>query len=79
MLNQLKIYAIGVLAFLAMILGFLLQNSKLKSKTKELKDTKKVAQINNDVAKILANRNLPEVLDGIDKQISNGDVSSLDN
>ncbi len=78
MLSQLKIYAIGVLAFLAMVLGFALQNSKLKAKTKELKDTKKVAQINKDVAKILANRNLPEVLDGIDKEISNGDTSSLD-
>lgn len=78
MISQLKIYALGVLAFMVMILGFLLQNSKLKAKTKELKDTKKVAQIHKDVAKILANRHLQEVLDGIDKEISNGDTSSLD-
>jgi len=78
MLSQLKLYALGALAILSGVLAFLLQNQKLKAKTKELKDTKKVAQVNRDVAKILANRNLPEVLDGIDKEISNGDTSSLD-
>lgn len=78
MFSQLKIYAIGVLAFGVMILSFLLQNQKLKAKTKELQVQKKTAQINQDVAKILANRNVREVLDCVDKQISHGDTSSLD-
>jgi len=78
MLSQLKIYAIGVFALLSGVLAFLLQNSKLKAKTKELKTTKKVAQINQDVSKILANRNLTEVLNGVDKEIASGDTSSLD-
>lgn len=78
MIKQLKIYAIGALAILSGVLAFMLQNQKLKAKTKELKTTKKVAQINSDVSKILANRNLQEVLDGIDKEISSGNVSSLD-
>lgn len=78
MFSQIKIYAIGSLALLSGVLAFLLQNQKLKAKTLELKSSKKTAQINSDVAKILANRNIREVLDCVDKEISNGDVSSLD-
>lgn len=78
MIAQLKIYAIGALTLLAATLAFLLQNAKLKARTKELKAVKKVAQINNDVAKILANRNITEVLEHVDKQIKSGDVSRLD-
>lgn len=78
MIDQLKLYVMAALAFSVGVLAFLLQNAKLKAKTKELNDTKKVAQINNDVAKILANRNLPEILNGIDKEISVGNTHSLD-
>jgi len=78
MIEQLKLYALGFLALLVGILGFLLQNTKLKAKTKEIKSIRKVAQIQRDVTKILANRNIVEVLDGVEKEIRNGDVSSLD-
>ena len=78
MLNQLKLYGMGLLAILATVLGFLLQNAKLKAKTRALQDSNKNAQIQHDVSKILANRNVREVLKGVDKEISNGDTSSLD-
>lgn len=78
MIEQLKLYAIGLLALLAGILAFLLQNAKLKAKTKELKSLKKVKQIQKDVNTILSNRNIMEVLDGVEKEIRSGDVSSLD-
>lgn len=78
MLSQFKIYVIGSLTFMVGILAFLLQNRRLKAKTKELKTVKKVAQINKDVAAILANRNVVEVLSRVDKEISKGDTSSLD-
>jgi len=78
MIEQLKLYALGLLALVVGILSFLLQNTKLKAKTREIKSIKKVAQIQRDVSKILANRNIVEVLDGVEKQIKRGDVSSLD-
>lgn len=78
MLSQLKIYAIGLLTITTGIFAFLLQNQKLKAKTLELKATKIVAEVNRDVSKILANRNITEVLDRVDKEILNGDLSSLD-
>lgn len=78
MIAQIKIYLIGALSLLAGLLAFLLQNSKLKAKTEELRTAKKTAQINKDVAKILANRNIVEILDHVDEKIKNGDVSGLD-
>ena len=78
MIGQLKLYAIGGLTIVVGILGFLLQNAKLKATTKELKTMKKTRQIERDVDKILANRNIVEVLDGVEKEIKNGDISSLD-
>ena len=78
MIAQFKLYALGFLALLVGILSFLLQNARLKAKTKELRTLKKTKQIQKDVDLILANRNIVEVLDGVEKQIKNGDVSSLD-
>ena len=78
MISQLKVYAIGAVGVVIAVLAFLVQNEKLKARTKDLKTAKKTAQINNDVAKILANRNVREVLDGVDKEITSGDTSSLD-
>jgi len=78
MIAQIKIYLIGALSLLAGLLAFLLQNSKLKAKKKELQTAKKTAQINKDVAKILANRNIVEILDHVDEKIRNGDVSGFD-
>jgi len=79
MIAQLKLYVLGFLALLVGILSFLLQNARLKAKTKELRVLKKTAQIKKDVEKILRNRNVKEVLENVEKQIKNGDVSSLDN
>jgi len=78
MIGQVKLYAIGILAFAVSILGLLLSNAKLKAKTKELRTLKKTKEIQRDVDKILSNRNIEEVLDGVEKEIRNGDVSSLD-
>lgn len=78
MIGQVKLYAIGILAFVVSILGLLLSNAKLKAKTKELRTLKKTREIQRDVDKILSNRNIEEVLDGVEKEIRNGDVSSLD-
>lgn len=78
MIAKLQLYALGFLALLVGILSFLLQNAKLKAKTKELRVLKKTKQIQRDVDIILANRNIAEVLDGVEKQIKSGDVSSLD-
>ena len=78
MIGQVKLYAIGILAFAVSILGLLLSNAKLKAKTKELRTLKKTREIQRDVDKILSNRNIEEVLDGVEKEIRNGDVSSLD-
>ncbi len=75
---MIKIYIMGGLTFLVSVLAFLLQNAKLREKRNELQVAKKTAQINKDVAKILANRNIKEVMDRVDKEIKNGNVSSLD-
>ncbi len=75
---QLKLYLMGGLMSLVGILAFLLQNSKLREKRNELAIAKTTAQINKDVAKILANRNLMEVMDRVDKEVKNGNVGSFD-
>lgn len=77
-MTQLKIYIIGALAFMVGLLSFLFQNSILKAKRKELQVAKTTAQINQDVAKILANKNIMEVVSRVDKEIKKGNVSSLD-
>ena len=75
---QIKIYIIGFLTFIVGIFAFALQNRKLREKRNELRVAKKTAQINKDVAKILANRNITEVIKRVDEEIKNGNVSSLD-
>lgn len=77
-MTQIKIYIIGFLTFLVGILAFTLQNRKLREKRNELQVAKKTAQINKDVAKILANRNITEVIKRVDEEIKSGNVSSLD-
>lgn len=78
MLSNIKIYIMGGLALIASIFAFLFKNEQLKRKTEKLKSAKRTAQINNDVARILASRDVKEVLKRVRKEIKNGDTSSLD-
>jgi len=78
MLSSIKIYLMGGLVIASAIFAFLFKNEQLKRKTEHLKAAKKTAQINNDVARILASRDVKEVLKRVRKEIKNGDVSSLD-
>ncbi len=78
MLSSIKIYLIGGLAVLASIFAFLLQNNRLKMAKENLKAAKRTAQINNDVARILASRDIKEVLKRVRKEIKNGNISALD-
>lgn len=78
MLSNIKIYLIGILTFITAIFAFLLQNEKLKRTKENLKSAKKTAQINNDVARILASRDVKEVLKRVRKEIKNGNTTSLD-
>lgn len=78
MLSNIKIYLIGGLTIISGIFAFLFQNQILKRKTEHLKAAKKEAQINSDVAKILASRDTKEVLKRVRKEIKNGNTSSLD-
>ncbi len=78
MLSNIKIYLIGVFALAASVFALLFSNEKLKRKSEQLKAAKKTAQINNDVARILAGRDIKEVLKRVRKEIKNGNTSSLD-
>ncbi len=77
-MGQIKIYIMAGLTLVVGILAFLLQNAKLREKRNELQVATTTAKINKDVAKILANRNVTEVMNRVDKEIKKGNVSSLD-
>lgn len=78
MLSNIKIYLIGALGLIATVFAFLFKNEQLKRKSEYLKAAKISAQIDKDVAKILASRDTKEVLKRVRKEIKNGDTRNLD-